>query len=1167
MNSLHLIIRNIRFYARSWILVAAGVVLGTTVLTGALITGDSVKYSLEQKVTLRLGKTQYALASPDKFFRLALGREISDSLKYPVVPLLLSDGMAINPDRKISLNRVNVIGADENFSSLWDQPAGISHRIFPQNDEAIVSRNLAYRLNLKSGDIFLLKIRKEGFAPFNAPFVYEKSLTAAVRLKVKSIADDCSGGSFSLQNNQSSPENVFISQQLLASILEMPGFVNILLVSAESPEINSEKLVRVLQCFWTYRDAGLVLKKLRDFNTDKRGRAHTGESTEKPLREDLCQLSSQRVFIQDTLATAILQGLPASEGILTYLVNDIISKGKSTPYSFVSAMASGPDGKRLNGNEIIINNWLASDLQVKAGDSITLRYFIAGLSGTLREKSTVFIIKSITDIHSVPFSMDLMPDFPGIKNTLNCRDWETGTMVDLSRIRDKDEYYWKQYKGTPKAFISLEQGRKLWQNPFGSYTAFRFTSTEKNVLLQTKAIMGRISPAALGLAFRPVHEEGLHSAQNSTDFGELFLSLGALIVISGLLLSGMLFSFFLQNRTEEAGLLYTIGFRKRKLIRLFLFETLIFIIAGSLAGTGLAIGYTRLILYALNTVWQGAVHTSMLTIHIRPEALIIGFLSGILISLIVLSGVLFKNLRRPPASVIKKHGTAGITNTVNRKRISLIITILSFAASAVILIAGMTRGRSFSSPVFMAAGSLFLLGMASFIYYRLIHYRSDYSDENKGLLRLVLQNAGINRSRTVTAVTMFALGTFTILITGANRKIIGSDIQDNHSGTGGFLYWIQTTVPFRIDLNSMAGRTKTGLEDEPLVQKINFVNLYTVRGDDASCLNLNRVKNPQLIGVPCGLFEGLHAFSFTGLDNGTDGRHPWQGLQDQKAGDVIPGYADQTVITWGLEKKIGDTIQYWDEAGNVFGVRLAGGLDNSIFQGNILVSDSLLRKYYPSTSNTTIILARGGGRNPDLSGRGGGRNPDLSGRDGGRNPESQAGGVAKNEEPLARGGADIPDSLARLLETRLYEYGAVVTPAASRLAEFNSVENTYLSVFMMLGGLGVLLGTIGLAVLLLKNLLERRFEVALYTALGFPEKLRKRLIFSEYFFILLSGLTIGITAAFIGSLPTILYSARSISWIFTTGLIALVFFNGIFWIYIAIRTLPRSDPAKILRSE
>ena len=82
-------------------------------------------------------------------------------------------------------------------------------------------------------------------------------------------------------------------------------------------------------------------------------------------------------------------------------------------------------------------------------------------------------------------------------------------------------------------------------------------------------------------------------------------------------------------------------------------------------------------------------------------------------------------------------------------------------------------------------------------------------------------------------------------------------------------------------------------------------------------------------------------------------------------------------------------------------------------------------------------------------------------------------------------------------------------PTAERLAEFHKVENTYLSTFQTLGGLGLLLGTLGLAAVLLRNVLERRRELALLGAVGYG---RSRLFASsiaESALLLVCGLAVG----------------------------------------------------------
>ena len=76
-------------------------------------------------------------------------------------------------------------------------------------------------------------------------------------------------------------------------------------------------------------------------------------------------------------------------------------------------------------------------------------------------------------------------------------------------------------------------------------------------------------------------------------------------------------------------------------------------------------------------------------------------------------------------------------------------------------------------------------------------------------------------------------------------------------------------------------------------------------------------------------------------------------------------------------------------------------------------------------------------------------------------------------------------AVAATLEDRLADYGLDVVPTSERLASFHRVENTYLSTFQMLGSLGLLLGTLGMAAVLLRNVLERRRELALLRAVGY----------------------------------------------------------------------------------
>jgi len=246
-----------------------------------------------------------------------------------------------------------------------------------------------------------------------------------------------------------------------------------------------------------------------------------------------------------------------------------------------------------------------------------------GILRKLTQDSARFVVKSILPITDPKFDRTLMPDFPGMTDAGNCRDWETGAPVNLDKIRDKDEQYWKDFRGTPKAFISLAAGQKLWDNAFGHATSFRFTSDSNELVTFKSDLMKCLNPAENGLAVKNIYSEGKSAAANSTDFGGLFLSLSFFIIVAALLLTALLFSLHAQKRMSEMAILASIGFRKKEIIRVMFLEASLVVLTGGILGVICGIFYNKLLLLGLNTLWQDAVRTSMLQILVVPGTLVI----------------------------------------------------------------------------------------------------------------------------------------------------------------------------------------------------------------------------------------------------------------------------------------------------------------------------------------------------------------------------------------------------------------------------------------------------------------------------------------------------------------------------------------------------------------
>jgi ABC-type antimicrobial peptide transport system permease subunit len=112
--------------------------------------------------------------------------------------------------------------------------------------------------------------------------------------------------------------------------------------------------------------------------------------------------------------------------------------------------------------------------------------------------------------------------------------------------------------------------------------------------------------------------------------------------------------------------------------------------------------------------------------------------------------------------------------------------------------------------------------------------------------------------------------------------------------------------------------------------------------------------------------------------------------------------------------------------------------------------------------------------------------------------------------------------VTELLESRLSDFGVDVASTAERLAGFHRVEYTYLSTFQMLGGLGLVLGTLGLGAILLRNVLERRRELALLRALGYTQSDFFAMVVAENVLLLIGGLGVGTVCALIAIAPMFL---------------------------------------------
>ena len=1084
--------------------------VGAMVLTGALMVGDSVRFSLSELALVRLGRSQLALFTEDRFFpvdladRLALSSPGNEDLL--TAPVLQIRGIGIKDALRIP--GIQITGVEDRFWEIGDS------ELFPMSDgEGVVNRALADRLGVEEGDELLIRAENQGAMPADAPLAVSEDTSVSLRLVVAGIAEDERFGRFSLRSSHVSPMTVFVPLSRLGQAVEQAGRANLLLAASRSGlKLSRDSVQKRLERVWRLSDGGIELLPSAGA-ADGFGSALEGSAAGQ------WELRSRRVFIEPAVSEhfGTLEELTTTS-ILTYFVNSISVDGdgqKQTPYSFIAGLDGPPVPKDMADDEILINRWLADDLGVGAGDDLRVDYTALGQDGALAARGEMFRVKGVVPTEAS--DPGLMPDFPGLADAASCRDWEPGVPLDLERIRDKDQDYWETFHGAPKAFVTLRTAQRMWANRFGNVTAIRFSTDAARI----ESLGENFDPALLGFSFQAVRDEGTRAGMGAVDFGQLFLGLSFFLIASTLMMTGLVFLFGAENRSEETGLLLAVGFSAVQVRRLLLIEGAILAVLGGLPGAFLGIGYNRLVLMALTTVWKGAVGAAEFRVHVRLASILAGALGSITAG--VLTVWLFgRRLAVKPVTELQQPGARyGIDSVKSGERrwISPLIAGAGISGGGLLVYLFRPGSSGGAAGAFFTAGALFLIGGLALFEIVLNRIGSHNAAGAVSLSGMGLRNCGRRRKRSLFTAGLLAVGIFSVAAVGLNRTDPLAGAELNSSGTGGFTFYAETALPVFDDLGDAGVRRKLQL-DAYGTEDLNFHPFRLKEGDDASCLNLNQVQNPSLVGVSPESFAERAAFSFVKvLGDGIEG-NPWLLLSEKQEDGTVPAIADQTVIVWGLKKKVGDTLSYTDEQGNSFELKIVAGLANSIFQGHLLISETAFLDKFPSAGGSRVFL------------------------------------IDSKEEDTTG-----------LLQRSFRDYGIELETTAERLARFNVVQNTYLTIFLMLGGLGLVLGCIGMAVVVLRNAAESRGELALLRAVGFSRRSVYRILLSEHVVLLAAGSVLGVSAAVISVLPSLLSPGAEVPFSTLGLVVAAAVLNGIVWILAAAGISTGGNLLSALRDE
>jgi ABC-type antimicrobial peptide transport system permease subunit len=1116
-------------HARLNFALALGVAAGTAVLTGALLVGDSVRESLRRLTLERLGPVEAVLVT-DRFFDESFVADVTSDESWPdstrAFPVIVLGATVERPtdpnrpDEPISrVGQVNVYGIPDDFFAQSPETSGLTM----PSGSAVVNDALHGDLQAELGGEIIVRLPEISQVPRDSALAAKTNTVRSLRVTLAGVAPDRSMADLRLNPQQQTARNLFLPLRDLQRAIGLydrqagQGSVNAVFVTNKENAVLSPEVVAALNA--------KLAPSLTDYGLDL-------EKTE----HGFFLLTSRRLLVDPSAVEAASKAFPDDrvQPVMTYLANTIALGDKEIPYSTITGVdprvepplgpmttAAGEPLAELPDDGIALTSWAAEDLGAAVGDEIRIEFFDPeSTHGQVTSHEETFRLVAILPLAGLIEDKRWTPEFPGITDSLTIADWEPPFPFDEGRVRDKDERYWEAYGATPKAFVSLQTAQRLFGSRFGDVSSLRIAA-EEDATVESVAdkLEGQIQPADLGFAFRAIKAEQLAASSGATPFDLLFFGFSMFIIAAAVLLVALLFRLSVEGRAREIGVQLASGLSIKRVRGLLVSEALIVSLIGGAVGVAIGIGYAWLMIWALRSplFWQSAVGTPYLELFVgfnNIHTLVIGYLSGVLVCL----GVIWFSTRRLRQASVPRL-LSGQTSSEDRRvtgpsRIGQAIALLCLIGAVSLVPLGMKLDAMAQAGAFFGSGALVLTALLILIRSSLRGAgRRTVGFQSAALVRLAYRNAARNAARSVLTIGLVASATFLIVAISAFHLDSGLMAIEKTSGNGGFRLIGQTDQPVFRPMNVSdfsspdLAAFEWNLQDEELaaLQNVQVASLRFRPGDDSSCLNLYQTDSPLVLGVPQSFIErGGWAFSGSLASQYGVEDNPWALLSQPRASEEqslgVPVIIDGATAQYGLKVGLGSTFEIRDGDGQLFPVHVVGLLSNSVLQGGVIMSEENFLNRYPMQSGYQYFLF---------------------------------------DVP-----ADEADAVTAIYERVFAEEGLAMESTRQRLAEYLAVQNTYLLTFQSLGGLGLLLGTFGLGIVQIRNVLERRGELALMRATGFRQARLAWLVLAENLLLLLGGLAVGVIAAAVAISPHLVGGSAAIPWTTLSVVLGLVLVVG-----------------------
>lgn len=1089
--------------ARQWarpvaaLAAACGIVAATIV--GAVGVGESMQAGLSRLALSRLGGIDAAVVARN-FFREELADELAATVgpSVTLVPALVLDVVVDRPAQagqpRLSM-RATLLACDA------PESLGFAPAVDPLEPSAIaINPRLASSLEAEAGAPLIVRVPERSAAPADSP-LGRRSLASSGRRFENTIVLPSEGISrFSLRPVQVTDALAVTSLAVAQEILQAGQVANVLFAvptsaaTDDSAGATAESLRQSLRP--QLADYGLALEAV-----------HAGETLR--LVSNQLILSAEA----DRAAEAVLAPRGGSPSLI-FLSTSIDLGDGSVPYSTIAGVTGThlPSGDlrdqegqlpALENGSILINRWMATDLaeqvddtaSVAEGGLLTVRSFEPEtLHGKVEERSDTFRIAGIVEMEGAAVARDLVPEVEGVTDEDSIADWDPPFPFEASRVRstppnDQDDRYWKEYAATPKAFVTLEDARRIAAGRFGQTTAWHLPAAAVDQAALAQELAAAIDPEAMGMRILPLRSEALRAAQGSTPFGGLFVALSSFVVIAGLLLMWLLLGLLVTTRQTEVGLLAALGFAPRRLARL------LFLVGGIAAVAGIAVGaavgplWSAALLRGLAVAWNTSVAAGSASAFSSSlpgfGSVAIGAAAAIVVSLVAMRQGATRAASRPPLPLLRGlwQATGASRPQVRAATLRRVVAVVCLLLAAVVAVVSRQASASAAVGGFFAAGGLALVGLLA-LTQAWINAPRQTGRPQRSLFAVALGGIRQQASRSFVVVAMLAVASFLLVAVSSFTLTVPGDLQRPDSPTGGWSMLVSFSRPTGVDPRDPVAQEEAGLsEDEVAVlAACDISRLRASSGDAADCTNLYAALRPTVLGLPeawiqRGGFQFTAHAAVTAGDGAAAAANPWTLLHQRLPDGSIPAILDEATAMWALKLGgVGDRFTLPGDDGELKSFEIVGLLAPGILQGWVLIAEDSFTEVFPLQSGYRMAMV-------------------------------------STDGPL--------QPVIDVLQATWSNDGVSIDMASERLQSLYAVQNTFLAGFQALGGLGLLLGTAGIAAVAMQGVFERRQAFSVLRAIGFSQSRLRWLVSTEQLLLVAMGLAVGGTCGLIALWPAL----------------------------------------------